>query len=584
MDSRPETFKKKEFVFYGKPLSPGIARGKAYVLKNVDIQRLLEAKRSADAVSSELAKLELAVTKSKDQISRSIDNARRSQRHQMRSIFEAYLSLGEDVNFLSGIRSEIARYSLSVEYVLAREIARLRDRVGQHSDEFRAKPLITLQDLYYRLLYNVRPISEDRIAVLKKMEPGSILVADRLTPVEVGAIPADRVAGITIEQATKNSHASILSMALQVPVVIELPGIGSVIDQSTDLMIDANRGYVFVNPSEATVRESNKLERRLKLASESIEDRADSSRVRSYDGIELRLLCNASSLSDVQRASRLGIREIGLFRSEIFYLTKSAPPYREDEAACYRGILSVEGMDKVSFRLLDVGGDKLPLYLHMEKESDPQLGCRGIRFLLAHPELMKNQIRSILAAHGPGKLPLILPFISVTEDLSSAKAVISEVLSEMHFPGDSVELGIMVEVPSVALALDQFLKEVDFVNLGTNDLIQYLFAANRDQHELRTYCRFTHPAFLRMLSDIVVACEKHGKPLTACGEMASHPLGCCLLAALGVRRLSVPPGSIPRVRQAISKIKLSELRDKVPGLLSFRSANEVEQQLPLPVL
>jgi phosphotransferase system enzyme I (PtsI) len=192
---------------------------------------------------------------------------------------------------------------------------------------------------------------------------------------------------------------------------------------------------------------------------------------------------------------------------------------------------------------------------------------------------MKKQARAILTARGAFRIRLLLPFITTMEDLVRAREILEEVFIEMKIGGDATRIGIMVEVPSVALSLSHFLPKVDFVCLGTNDLIQYLFAVNRDQADLQKYNRFTHPAFLKMLKDIIASCENQGKELTVCGEMASDPAGCCLLAAMGATNLSIQPDTVHQVREALSKLNVAALRAILPMLFDFESADEVEQKI-----
>jgi phosphoenolpyruvate-protein kinase (PTS system EI component) len=233
----------------------------------------------------------------------------------------------------------------------------------------------------------------------------------------------------------------------------------------------------------------------------------------------------------------------------------------------------------MTVRLLDMGGDKLPVYMQMAKETDPQLGCRGIRFLLSRPDLMKKQVRAILAARRTFSVRLLLPFITTVDDLVKARHILEEVFLEMKITGNSLQVGIMIEVPAVALSIERFLPKVDFVSLGTNDLLQYFFAVNRDQAELQRYNRFTHPAFLIMLKEVISSCKNHGTHLTVCGEMASDPMGCSLLAALGATNFSVQPDAIHHVRHAISKLNVAALQTILPPLFDLESADEVEQKI-----
>ncbi len=579
MNSSPNAFRSSEVALNGKPLAPGIARGKAYLLKRVDLQQFRKDKRIVDLVSSELARLDLAVSRSKDQISRIMSNGRHGAEDKSYPIFEAAIRLLNDPAFVSSVKETIERTALHGESVLAEEIARLRDKAFGCADEFTLKGLITMQDLYYRLLYNMLPSAEDRVSSLMKIPAGSILVADRLTPVEVAVLPMDKVVGLIIEESAQYSHSSIMARSLGVPVIMDFPGIGSLLDESTDVLIDAYRGYAFLNPSESTVRECHNVERRHKAAGKPAARSGDESTVRSADGLAMRLMCNAANLADMLLALSLGITEIGLFRSEMRYLASTVLPSDNQEAAYYTGIFGVEGIVGMTVRLLDIGGDKLPIYLQTAKETDPQLGCRGIRFLLSRPDLMKKQIRVILTARGAFRVRILLPFITTLDDLLKAREIIEEVFVEMKIPGDAPRVGIMVEVPSVALSIERFLPKIDFVCLGTNDLIQYLFAVNRDQVELQKYNRFTHPVFLQMLEKVITACENHGTNLTACGEMASDPIGSRLLAALGATNLSVQPDALHHVRHALLKLNVASLRTVLPTLFALESADEVEQKI-----
>jgi phosphoenolpyruvate-protein phosphotransferase len=579
MGSRPNDFRENEMTFRGKPLAPGIARGRAYLLKRVDLSHFRNDKRTVDLVSAELARLDFAVSRSQDQVSRFINNNRNGSDGLSNPIFEAALLLLKDPAFISPVKETIERTGLRGESVLAEEIAGLRDKAYGCTDEFTIKSLITMQDLYYRLLYNLLPSDEGHISSLRKIPAGSILIADRLTPVEVAVVPMDKVVGILIEENTPFSHSSIMARTLGVPVIIDFPGIGSQLNESTDVLIDAYRGLAFLNPSEETVKECHNVENRHKAMAVPVAPPGDESTTHSADGLAIHLLCNASNLADVLLAHRQGITEIGLYRSEMRYLANTVLPSADQDAAYYTGIFGVEGIKSMTVRLLDMGGDKLPVYMQMAKETDPQLGSRGIRFLLSRPDLMKKQIRAILTARRTFSVRLLLPFITIVEDLEKTRAILEEVFTDMKITGNSLQVGIMIEVPAVALSLERYLPKVDFVSLGTNDLFQYFFAVNRDQDDLQKYNRFTHPAFLKMIKDVVSSCEKHGTHLTVCGEMASDPLGCCLLSAMGAKNLSIQPDAVHHVRHALSKRNIASLRTILPALFDLDSADDVEQKI-----
>jgi phosphoenolpyruvate-protein phosphotransferase len=576
MNLRRDALWNNEIAFHGSSLSPGIACGKAYQLKRVDLQLIENNKRIVTVVSYELAKIDFAVKRSAAGITRLMNNDLYGTKDATYQILEAELRILNDPESVLSVKTTIEHTSMNGESVLAEKITLFRNEAFECTDPLTIKRLVTLQDLYYRLLYNMLFSEEDRMSAIMKISAGSILVADRLIPVEVAVMPKDKVAGILIEEGTANSHASLMAQTLGVPVIIDFPGIGSLIDESTEILIDAYRGNVFLNPTAATLKECNDRELRHKSSIQPVKHTGDASIVHCADRTEIRLQSNASNRGDIQHAHNQRIREIGLFRSEIQYLAGTVLPTEIQEAAYFKGILSVEGMRSMTIRLLDMGGDKLPVYIQMEKETDPQLGCRGIRFLLTHPDLMKKQIRAILTARTTSNIRLLLPFITTADDLSMAREIIEEVYKEMKLTDNYPHVGIMVEVPSVAYSIERFLPKVDFVCLGTNDLLQYFFAVNREQAEIQKYNRFTHPAFFKFVSEVIKTCGNHGKHLTVCGDMASDPAGCCLLAAAGATIVSVQPVAIAGIRSALLKCNVGALQKLLPGMYNSESADEVE--------
>ncbi|HEX7510643.1 MAG TPA: PEP-utilizing enzyme, partial [Chitinivibrionales bacterium] len=260
MKSWTNIFRNGELAFRGKTLAPGIALGKAFPLKRLDLQRFRDNKRTVDIVSSESAKIDLAISRSKNQVTHIMNNNRYDENDQSYPIFESALRLLNDPAFISPVKETIERTALHGESVLAEEIARLRDKVSGSEDEFTAKSFITIQDLYYRLLYNMLPPGESRIASLMRIPAGSILIADRLASVEVAVVPIDKTAGILIEESAQYSHASIMARTLGIPVIMDFPGIGSLLNESTDVLIDAYRGYAFLNPSEAAIKACRDVE------------------------------------------------------------------------------------------------------------------------------------------------------------------------------------------------------------------------------------------------------------------------------------------------------------------------------------
>jgi len=314
-------FANSQMTFCGTTLFPGIAHGKVSQLKKVDLQKLCNDTGTVNLVSSELARIDLAV--SKDQISGFMNNYSHDKNDSSYLIFEAELRFLNDRAFIEIITTTVKNTNRIGESVLADEIVRLKNNVLKCNDAFTGKGLITAQDLYYRILYNMLPDTEDRIPSLLKIPAGSILFADRLAPVEIAVIPIDKVVGILIEECALHSHAAIMIKALEIPVIVNFPGFGSLLDESTDVLIDAYQGELYLNPSDIIINSCQKAEIQHKAISEQINIEGDKSIVQSLDNQILHLKCNASSKSDIHSARSHGITEIGLFRSEILYLANT---------------------------------------------------------------------------------------------------------------------------------------------------------------------------------------------------------------------------------------------------------------------
>ncbi len=581
MDSNFKNIPTEQIIFSGFPVNKGIVNGKAFILKNLDIAQIKNNKRSVNVVEAEYAKIDFAVKITRNQIIFLIENAKKDNRNLIGSMFNAILSLSEDPNLLNSIKETIKRKSINCESVIAEEIINLRKGILKSNNNLQLKLFNTLEDLYYRILYNLIPSNLDRINLLRKIEINDIIITDRLTPIEVAEIPAGKVAGIILEDATKNSHAVLMLRILGVPVIINIPEISSMVNNDDSLIIDGYEGYVILKPDEDTVKRYKILEKSHKDVSIKSKIQTVQNKFYTLDNFEINLMCNASNLSDIKSARSQGITDIGLFRSEMFYLLQSSPPTDEQEKAFYRELLDIKGMNTFSIRFYDIGGDKTPIFFKSAKETNPDLGNRGIRFLLSHPEIMRKQLDNILKCRQSENLRLILPFITSIDDLDGAKRIIFQTFKEMQIPENIIKIGIMVEIPSAAMSIEKFLPDVDFINIGTNDLLQYFFAVNRDQPELVRYNKFTHPAFIDLLKNIIMKCENQKKQVVACGEMASHPLGSMLLVALGVKYLSVPPEEISQIYNSIKDRKLGELRMNIPEFINFKRAEEVEKKLHL---
>ena len=570
--------KSYELILKGKPVAPGIAIGRVLVLKNIDIEELRQNGRSIENATTEIARLELSRLSSREQVRKTFENVRQHGRAAIADIFSAYISLLDDPGLLDSVKLLIESRKLASESIIADQIIALKSKQKSGATDFSRKLYETLQDLYLRLIYNLLPANSDRITRILKAKFPVIAIAEKLTPVEVANMPMQNLLAVLVEEVTNTSHTAILCRTLSVPVVVDLPGIGPFLDESSEIIVDGYRGHVVINPGKRTVEEYRRFENKITVRKKSAPKRTLGLYRATLDRVEVKLAASAGTLIEVEKAYQAGVNEIGLLRSEIFYLARQKPPSVIEESDFYADML-VKGMKKVTVRLLDIGADKIPAYMPAAKEANPELGLRGIRYLLHYPDILRKQVRSILHCAKPEATRILLPFVSIMDDLDEGLSIITEVLAESGYSRNSVEIGIMVEIPSVALTMEDFLPKVDFVNLGTNDLIQYTFAVDREQNDVSKYSRFTHPAGLKIIRSVINAADRHGKELVSCGTMASHPHGICLLMGLGVRNFSIQVDMLSEIRTIVSRVNTNDLEALVSHLDDFKYASEVEDKI-----
>ncbi|MBU0568557.1 hypothetical protein KKC52_11025 [bacterium] len=296
---------------------------------------------------------------------------------------------------------------------------------------------------------------------------------------------------------------------------------------------------------------------------------------RTRDGITISLKANVGSLKETEEAMLFGADGIGLLRSELFYLARSEMPSIKEEFEFYKKILQKMPDRTVTIRLLDLGADKNPPYLEEYKESNPQLGCRGIRYLLRNAELFQRHLLSILRASAIAPVHILVPFVATVDDLDGTLMIIDDICQKEVINKKNIQVGIMVEIPSIALSMESWLEKVDFINIGTNDLVQYMFAASREDGGLKDYQQVVHPVMLRIIKNIVFSASNQRKKVTICGEAASDPVWALLLIGLGVRSLSMQPSSIPLVRDRIIEAEYEELKEVARQAMEAHTINEV---------
>jgi len=481
------------------------------------------------------------------------------------AIFKAHRLIVDDPEWLEAVRGRIdagALFPVAVSEAAEQMAGLLRSL----SDEYLRERADDVLDVAHRVLVNLG-FAQNRL-MPDPGHPSVVLVARDLAPSDAMELPADVVAGIATEMGTRTSHAAILARQLGIPAVCGVARLLEAVTPGGLVAIDGETGECDVDPNPATVNH-------YRIDVRAVEIRMDP--VATLDGIEIKVMANAANYTEVGRAASLGADGVGLFRTEFLFHTGCGLEDEEGQVRAYLAALEASGGRPVTFRTMDVGGDKPLSGLPMDPETNPFLGVRGIRLSLRRSEIFRTQLRALgRVALEFDSVRVMFPMISGLEEVRQVRQVLEDV------PGaDRFELGAMIEVPSAALLADEILDEVDFVSVGTNELAQYVLAADRTNPMLGELYHELHPGLLRILATVVAAGRRHDKPVGLCGEIAGDVRAVPLLVGMGFRSLSVAPPLVPHVKARI--VALSARRAGELATVAARARTVVEVEALLSV-
>ncbi len=502
-------------------------------------------------------------------------------------IFDAHELFLKDEHYLGLIESHV-REKMSAAFAVklaTRELSRSFQDSGNAKLAARAADV---RDVGLRLL-NALGEAREHYRPEPESDAGVIAAAVELLPSDLVYLQSRKLLGILCETGGITSHAAILARSLDIPCFIGIPGLTRFLHPGTRVIMDGNSGLIYIRPDEHVIREYKRLAEsfhaRRAAAPHAGEDR-------TRDGHLVSLSGHVSLLSDLPLMKRSGIKSVGLYRSEFFFMIRSSFPDEETQFGVYRQVMDRFGLFGVTFRLLDVGGDKPLRYFDWGKEENPSLGWRSIRMLLRRPDILTPHLRALLRASQLGNTRLLIPMVSTLTELREIKRHLRETAAALEKESGQLipipPVGIMVEIPSTVLQIEGFLHESDFICLGTNDLIQYLFAIDRGNERVASYHQPYHPALLTALKRVADAALAAGKPVTVCGEMAADPKALALLLGLSLTSLSIAPGAAEGVREALSRLNLKDCEAMVQRALKLATEDEVREEVelltPLPPL
>jgi phosphoenolpyruvate-protein phosphotransferase len=563
----------------GVPVSPGVAVARAYCLDEVLDHR--EPRRQLDAadLSSEVARFERACAVVAQELDSTIHRVTQQVGEDEAGIFRAHRLLLRDPALLGKVKSAIVNRHVDARTAVFEVLDEYTALFAKIEDEYLKDRMADLRDVIGRILSQLT-LQENQLR-LPPDEP-VVLVATEILPSQALMFGRLKVAGILTETGGTTGHAAILARSMGIPAVSGLRGILREVETGDLIAIDGREGHVYLKPGPEVEAAYRKLAREYFDLRDRLVENRDQAPV-TLDGIEVELLANVNNPMDADAAVQVGGSGVGLYRTEYLFLTHSTVPDEEEQVAAYRAVLEAAPNHRVTIRTLDLGGDKQVPYLGHARETNPFMGWRSIRLSSAHPEFFQTQLRAILRAGSYGDVSLLFPMISTLEEVKQLKRMLDRTRSALKRDGvafaQDIPVGIMIEVPAAALCIDNLLDEVDFVSIGSNDLIQYVMAADRDNPKVAHLCEPFNPAIMRLLASVIGACNKRNKPVTLCGEMAGRPRCFLPLFGMGLRRLSMSPAFIPPMKELIRRTTLAVAEDIVRRVARMHTTGEVRGYL-----
>ncbi|MCE7999344.1 MAG: phosphoenolpyruvate--protein phosphotransferase [Rhodobiaceae bacterium] len=553
----------------GTALSGGLALGHAVLHEpRVHVTRLI-----AENVEVESERLEKAVYELRSSIDKMLTTSDLSHAGEHREVLQAYRMFANDRGWLKRML-EAVKTGLTAEAAVERVQNDTRARMMRQTDPYLRDRLHDLDDLANRLLRHLTGVAlssasgdlpEDAIIIARNMGPAELLDYDK-----------DRLRGLVLEEGSANAHVAIVARALGIAAIGRAQGIPDRVEDGDAIIVDGDTGELYVRPSQDIVDAySEKARFRARRQAQYKAIRHEPSI--TQDGVKVALNVNAGLMVDLPHLDESGADGIGLFRTELQFMIASKLPSQREQVELYSDVMKSAGELPVVFRTLDIGGDKMLPYMQQAEEENPALGWRAIRIALDRPALLRHQVRALLSAAVGRDLRLMFPMVADVSEYERARALVDKELARLDQHGRekprSVAVGTMLEVPALFWQMESLLPKVDFVSIGSNDLIQFLFASDRGNPRVANRYDLLSPGALNFLRQVVLICSRHDVPLSLCGEMAGNPLEAMALLGLGLRTISMSPAAIGPVKMMVRSLNVADLESFMEGLYSLPDAS-----------
>lgn len=555
----------------GIAASSGIAFGKAYKLIEPDLSF---EKKTVENSELEITKLHNSLKKAKDELSQIRDKVSELQGEENARIFDAHLLVLQDPDLLSAIREKINSEKINAASALYEVTASFINMFEQMENEYMRERSADIKDVTKRVLAHLLGKTLPNPGLITEE---TILITKDLTPSDTAQINKKYVKGFIADIGGRTSHSAIMARSMELPAIVGTKEASLKIKNGDNIIIDGMSGKIFVNPSKKIQEEYRNRQEKLDVQRAEWALLKDEPTV-TKDNYKVELAANIGSPKDIEQVKANGSEGIGLYRTEFLYMERTSLPTEEEQFEAYKTVLHEMNGKPVIVRTLDIGGDKQLSYWDMPKEINPFLGLRAIRFTLEETTIFRTQLRALLRASHYGNLKIMFPMIATLDEFHEAKQILIEEkqkLQNENVPIAKIEVGIMVETPATALVIDQFAKEVDFFSIGTNDLIQYTFAADRMNEYVSYLYQPYHPAILRLVKMVIDAAHAEGKWVGMCGEMAGDQKAIPLLLGLGLDEFSMSASSILPARSQLKNLSKKDMELLAEKALLMKTTDEV---------
>ena len=578
MDDDVKTLPKDEITLFGIPASPGVAHGRVFRFLHEEVEVLNYEVKEEDH-PKEIARFKEALSITSEQIKEIREGVAKNLGEKEAGIFDAHLMVLEDKALIDDVEKEIRSTGDNVEQCLHRVSQRYYDYFNQLEDVYLRERASDLKDISRRLIRNLIGATAAGTAFL---EDPRVLVSEDLTPSDTASLDRSKILAIATETGGQTSHAVIMARASGVPAVVGVRSLTEGLNEGDTLMVDGFEGLVIINPSETTLFRYGKVGIRRKKLKDLVEEDAKEPAL-TKDGQPFQLYANADTPEEVKAALDSACHGVGLFRTEALFLLKNEMPSEEVQFSHYRELVETANPLGVTIRTLDLGGDKVLNLGEREKENNPFMGFRAIRYCLQNPDTFLLQLRAILRASAFGKVKLMFPMISGVGEVIRAKALLERAKNELREKkidfDESIEVGCMIETPSAVTISDLLVKEVDFFSVGTNDLVQYLLAVDRVNNQIAYLYEPHHPAVVRSLEHVSRVAKEAGKPITVCGEIAGDPHFLPVFLGLGLDNLSCAPPLLQELKFFGRRFTKAECEELVEEILSMGRPIHIKERL-----